>query len=846
MFVTSLDLNNTNLIQAITVEVENFAGTDATSKVFLTEYDNNGDGQADGVWVSVDSREYTFLTDGELTGLFFDTKNNRTAIASNDNDIDQISSQFIANQLLQAPNTAQINAAETFDLAVGIGEVGESVGYQTADFVLKNVTLADLAGQRLGITTEVFGDSTTTWQDIVTIPTMNTALDLSPKFSINDLTGTFKVNSLGQITTDYLFDGGAYEGELAVFSLAGMEYLQLGSLDFIQEAARRALTDSILVHVLVKDQLEGAKFSDQTLNFNQGAYAGVKTFQMTAGDTVGLIWIQDTTLQEIYANPTKTSQVGKLPLLSIAEANLGGNNPNQVVKLDSNGTLGFEDVPTGTAIGTDLDYNDLVVNIKGLDSNLRYAYQVPSTANAWKTSAVGQAVLADAAKVKYSAGVFEVGETGEMTFDFLYDGGWFRGELAVFSLTGMDQYQVGSQAFIQEAADRALSNSDQGYVLFNDVNEGAKFDFKVSWEANFNSGQYQGIKTFSMNPGDDFAVMMIQNTTVQAIADNVNLISQWGKAPIFSVPELNLALNQSKPVLDEKAVESLLGQYVQLDGTGTIAMEDIQVNRANSDKDYNDVIFQIKGAFTDLIDLGDAINQSRDWRQDTLGKDLLSYVNRATFDKGVFQVGASGTVVIDWLLDGGMYDGAEVGIFSLSGLDQYEIGSKQFVKAVLDRVNSNSELGYQVVSDATADARYSPTWDWEALFNGENYLGSQSFSMNPGDTFGFVLLPDASFEDDTLTNWNGDWRRRPFFSMEAANPNNAKQFGEIYPDSVNGLVVGFEDIHMSQGSNRDYQDILLGIQGATSVNVPLIEDIIHQNHNWLATDAGQFVVNNWG
>ncbi|MFN9173486.1 MAG: hypothetical protein ACK58N_02945 [Synechocystis sp.] len=43
-----------------------------------------------------------------------------------------------------------------------------------------------------------------------------------------------------------------------------------------------------------------------------------------------------------------------------------------------------------------------------------YAYQVPSTANAWKASTVGQTVLANAAKVKYSAGVFEVGESGNM------------------------------------------------------------------------------------------------------------------------------------------------------------------------------------------------------------------------------------------------------------------------------------------------------------------------------------------------------------------------------------------------------------------------------------------------
>ena len=57
-------------------------------------------------------------------------------------------------------------------------------------------------------------------------------------------TGIFTVGETGEVTFDYLFDGGNFEGELAVFSLEGMEALELGSSDFIQEAARRALTNS--------------------------------------------------------------------------------------------------------------------------------------------------------------------------------------------------------------------------------------------------------------------------------------------------------------------------------------------------------------------------------------------------------------------------------------------------------------------------------------------------------------------------------------------------------------------------------------------------------------------------
>ena len=53
--------------------------------------------------------------------------------------------------------------------------------------------------------------------------------------------GTFTVGSSGNVGVDYVFDGAAYHGELAIFSLQGMGNLTPGSTAFIQEAARRAL-----------------------------------------------------------------------------------------------------------------------------------------------------------------------------------------------------------------------------------------------------------------------------------------------------------------------------------------------------------------------------------------------------------------------------------------------------------------------------------------------------------------------------------------------------------------------------------------------------------------------------
>jgi hypothetical protein len=50
-----------------------------------------------------------------------------------------------------------------------------------------------------------------------------------------------------------LFDGGAYQGEIVLFNLAGMEQLNSGSSAFAQEAVRRALSQSELGHVMIQD-----------------------------------------------------------------------------------------------------------------------------------------------------------------------------------------------------------------------------------------------------------------------------------------------------------------------------------------------------------------------------------------------------------------------------------------------------------------------------------------------------------------------------------------------------------------------------------------------------------------
>jgi len=103
----------------------------------------------------------------------------------------------------------------------------------------------------------------------------------------------------------------------------------------------------------------------------------------------------------------------------------------------------------------------------------------------------------------FESGVFTVGDSGEVEIDFLFDGGGYRGELAIFSLEGMDQFEPGSEEFILEASSRALSDSELGHIVIADQTEGAKFSGLLG-EGDQNAGEYLGAKSFVMRPGDTF------------------------------------------------------------------------------------------------------------------------------------------------------------------------------------------------------------------------------------------------------------------------------------------------------------------------------------------------------
>jgi len=216
-------------------------------------------------------------------------------------------------------------------------------------------------------------------------------------------------------------------------------------------------------------------------------------------------------------------------------------------------------------------------------------------------------------RFEVESGFFTVGQTGQVGVDYLIDGGGYQGELAIFSLTGMERFSPGSEAFIKESARRSLSNSTEGYVAIADATEGAKFSPTFPWGDNQNSGEYKNIKTFAMKSGDKFGFMLVPNGKVQEVFDRPNI--GGAKRPLFSLVTANP--NQAFQV----------GQIADVTGDGkTFVMEDQRVD-TGSDKDYNDLVFRVTGATGKAVKLDDVIAPGKDWRSEKIGDDLRAYVN---------------------------------------------------------------------------------------------------------------------------------------------------------------------------------------------------------------------------
>ena len=624
--------------------------------------------------------------------------------------------------------------------------------------------------------------------------------------------GTFTVNSTGRLTLDYLFDGGWYQGELAVFSLKGMEVYEPGSIKFLREATSRALSDSEKGRVLISDATEGAHFSDivtweKDFNIDSQNYQQVRSFDMTPGDELAFMLVQHTTIEDINLHPYSTSQWGKKVLYS--------TDLNQIAAIDNYGTLAFEDTQISSG-NADYDYNDFVFQVRGLESdNTVNVDEVINSNRDWRNTEVGQDLLTYTSQPQFDTGIFEVGETGKVAFDYLFDGGWYEGELAVFSLEGMDVFEPNSIDFLKEATRRALTDSEQGRVLISDSTEAARFSDTVTWERDFNAdgAAYKSDRSFEMTPGDKLAFMLVQHTTIEDINQHPYSTSQWGKKVLYSTD---------------------LNQVAAVDSNGTFAFEDTVIASGNADYDYNDFMFQVKGLDSNntVVSVDEVINPDRDWRNTATGQELLAYSSQPQFDTGTFIVDASGQVEVDYLFDGGWYQG-ELAVFSLEGMEVFQPGSVEFLKEATSRALSNSDRGRVLISDRTEGAHFSSLLNWEKDFNLDisDYQGVRSFEMTPGDELAFMLVQHTTIENINQRPYStSQWGKKVLFSTDT---------DQIAAVDSNGTLA-FEDIVIDSGnSDYDYNDFVFQVQGLGSSNTIALDEVINPNRDWRNTLLGQ-------
>ncbi|MBI1324676.1 DUF4114 domain-containing protein [bacterium] len=427
-------------------------------------------------------------------------------------------------------------------------------------------------------------------------------------------------------------------------------------------------------------------------------------------------------------------------------------------------------------------------------------------------------------------GVFTVGRTGEVSVDYIFRGAGYNGSLGFYSLEGMDQYTPGSDAYIKEAVRRANANGSQGFTSINAATEAARFSGKTSWEGDLNNktSPYKGLKTFTnLAPGSTFAAIIIPSGTFSGV--NTKLVKNQtlssSERPLFSIPEAN-------PYV---ATSQLWGQMGDLDNRGSLfAFEDQRLD-GTTDKDYNDMVFQITGATGVAAPVTEVANPSRKFQSETVFQSEikqyateqknLDVMTESQGQKGIWQVAPSGQVTVDYRFDGGGYE-SEMAIFSLAGMENLTPGSPEYIKEAARRALTGTELGYVVIRDRIEGAAVAGPMTWESNFNKGGYNGIKTFAMKPGDLIGAMMVPAGTiweaFNKPELGKdvTSSDNKKRALFSIPEANPMNAwggTQMIDSMYGGVSGRQYGWEDIRGDNAANcdRDFNDIVFSIGGVS-------------------------------
>ena len=112
-------------------------------------------------------------------------------------------------------------------------------------------------------------------------------------------------------------------------------------------------------------------------------------------------------------------------------------------------------------------------------------------------------------------------------------------------------------------------------------------------------------------------------------------------------------------------------EFVDIDGKGTIGLEDVPASGRGGD--YNDMVLQFVGLDGNFAPFEDNVTLSQDWTTTEVGLELLEYAGTRVFNNGVLEVGMSGELNVDLIFDAN-FEG--LGIFDLSKMKPKEAAQK--------------------------------------------------------------------------------------------------------------------------------------------------------------------------
>ncbi len=388
-------------------------------------------------------------------------------------------------------------------------------------------------------------------------------------------------------------------------------------------------------------------------------------------------------------------------------------------------------------------------------------------------------------------GKFRVGSNGKVGIDYLYRGAGYAGQLGIFSLTGMEKLTPGSVDYIKEATRRVLSETTQGHVAIRVQSEAAKFTATTPWEGNFNTGTYKGVHTVGMTPGDTFAAILVPSGTFEQVATNP-AGATGSLRPLFSLPAAN----------PYTITPQLLGQVGDLDGQGSLfAFEDLRLD-GSSDRDYNDMIFQVTGARGKATPVSEVYNPQKNILTTTAYQSIETYAAQKeqadaaaainALGSGVLKVGSTPGVQVNYLRDDAKTSG-EVAIVSLQGMEYLQPGSPAFNKEAARRALTDTNLGHIIASDA---------FEASQTESGGSYRGRKTYAMAAGDSYAVLDVDGGTiFGLYSRSGSTGTSKVRCSVVSANATTSDAASLYSTSPGTTSNVTVAFGSTVLDLGGS---------------------------------------------